>query len=494
MVSGASYIIFEDSGTYYAKNDTSGGIELANTNASYVLQSIINALPEIGGKLSCKGEFTFNYGFTITHDNVVIEGESSGEHIYGTTFYKDFDGDLITIGDASSGPGGLIGRAWNIALKHFSIYDLNAPSSKLGKGLVFEKAAFVLIEDVFIKDIHDNAVHVLDTWGIQIANSEFGSCGNTSLSRATIRVEGSVAGTNLTTDVRINNCAFEDGSYRDIDVFGFEIDYCAISTNYFEPSSTDSDAAVFVCGLGVIVSDNFFLGGGGDAIRNGKVGYGGYGTIISGNHIQGFGGDGVDSTYGGWGSITSNYISSCDGVGVRGGTRQSISQNTVIACGMEGIFVANVNTTISSNIVNANMLTGGLAGILTYGADTLIFGNIVMDSTIIATQTTGIRSSNVTCRIFGNGISGATTPILAPGTLPVVFGNTGYITENKGTSTITASTSIVFNHGLVTTPTFVSASFSPIGWGNYTWTATTTQITITVSTSGTYTVYWYAEV
>jgi len=65
---------------------------------------------------------------------------------------------------------------------------------------------------------------------------------------------------------------------------------------------------------------------------------------------------------------------------------------------------------------------------------------------------------------------------------------------NKGTETIMATTFVTFNHQLYTTPTLVLASFSVASYGNYTWTATSTQITITVSTSGTYTVYWYAEV
>jgi hypothetical protein len=66
--------------------------------------------------------------------------------------------------------------------------------------------------------------------------------------------------------------------------------------------------------------------------------------------------------------------------------------------------------------------------------------------------------------------------------------------ENSGTATITSGTSVTFNHNLVTTPTFVSCSFNATGWGSWKWSATATQITITVETSGNYTVYWTAKV
>lgn len=71
--------------------------------------------------------------------------------------------------------------------------------------------------------------------------------------------------------------------------------------------------------------------------------------------------------------------------------------------------------------------------------------------------------------------------------------NGGWTTENSGSATISASTSVTFDHGLVGTPTFVSASFNSTAVDGWKWTATSTQITITVTPSGTYTVYWTAE-
>jgi hypothetical protein len=73
-----------------------------------------------------------------------------------------------------------------------------------------------------------------------------------------------------------------------------------------------------------------------------------------------------------------------------------------------------------------------------------------------------------------------------------VWGTTG--SEMKGIATIVGSTTTTFDHHLATTPTLVLCSFNSTTYGSYKWTATTTQITVTVDTSGYYTVYWLAEV
>lgn len=72
--------------------------------------------------------------------------------------------------------------------------------------------------------------------------------------------------------------------------------------------------------------------------------------------------------------------------------------------------------------------------------------------------------------------------------------NVGYMTENKGTANIVTSTTVTFVHGLAATPTLVLASFNSTAYGAYTWTATATQITITVLNSNSYVVKWFAEV
>jgi len=66
--------------------------------------------------------------------------------------------------------------------------------------------------------------------------------------------------------------------------------------------------------------------------------------------------------------------------------------------------------------------------------------------------------------------------------------------QNSGTATISASTSVTFDHGLVGTPRHVECGFKTPGYGSWSWSATSTQITITVEVSGTYDFSWSAEV
>jgi len=67
-------------------------------------------------------------------------------------------------------------------------------------------------------------------------------------------------------------------------------------------------------------------------------------------------------------------------------------------------------------------------------------------------------------------------------------------TENWGTDTISATTTKTFNHALIGTPTHVEIGWKDTGYGDWKWSATSTQITITVTTSGTYAFSWYAKI
>jgi len=86
------------------------------------------------------------------------------------------------------------------------------------------------------------------------------------------------------------------------------------------------------------------------------------------------------------------------------------------------------------------------------------------------------------------------------------IGNNFYTTKQNGVAYIVASTAVTFTHGLGyaryyafagadanLTPTIVLASFNNTLYGAWTWTATGTQVTITVQNSGDYIVYWSAE-
>lgn len=68
-----------------------------------------------------------------------------------------------------------------------------------------------------------------------------------------------------------------------------------------------------------------------------------------------------------------------------------------------------------------------------------------------------------------------------------------YIIQNASSATISASTSVMVTHGLSGTPNVVTVTLGTTGAGDcYINTITSTQFTIHVANSGTYTVYWYA--
>jgi len=79
MVSTASYTVFKDSsGTYYARNGSTGTIEFSSTNATYVFQSCHDAID--GGLISVKsGIYLFSGDLLITNEHISIVGEGLGD-------------------------------------------------------------------------------------------------------------------------------------------------------------------------------------------------------------------------------------------------------------------------------------------------------------------------------------------------------------------------------------------------------------------------------
>jgi len=70
---------------------------------------------------------------------------------------------------------------------------------------------------------------------------------------------------------------------------------------------------------------------------------------------------------------------------------------------------------------------------------------------------------------------------------------TAFLLKNSGTIEFNNNSSVTISHGLAKIPTFVSVSFNITGWGDWKWSATLTQLTITTSNTINATAYWYAE-
>ncbi len=77
-VDTASYIIFKDGNTIYAKNGTTGKIDYSGTDASTVIQSIVDTLTATGGRIYFKaGVYRINSTLIIpSTGNIIMEGEN----------------------------------------------------------------------------------------------------------------------------------------------------------------------------------------------------------------------------------------------------------------------------------------------------------------------------------------------------------------------------------------------------------------------------------
>jgi parallel beta-helix repeat protein len=208
-------------------------------------------------------------------------------------------------------------------------------------------------------------------------------------------------------------------------------------------------------------------------------------------------------------TITGNNIYNCfdNGIALEGANDTVVSGNVIIDSGQSGISLNDQTNTGHDVVVSGNNIAGsGKDGIVVsdidnavivgnlitdsgnYGiqhgidsgedeADNIIMGNIIRTSTldgiilnwnsndiIVANNHvrgangTGIlinRSTNVDTLVTGNNVTGfPVAQITDSGTTSTIHHNKGYVTENKGTGSITsATTTDVITHGLSYTPT-----------------------------------------
>ncbi len=110
-VDTASYIIFKDGNTIYAKNGMTGKIEFSGTDAATVIQNAINALIS-GGKIFIKnGTYTLTSGITFGGEGFYNPPNRAtsiqGEEIYGTVLYNNSASVAVTLQGRFSSIGNL---------------------------------------------------------------------------------------------------------------------------------------------------------------------------------------------------------------------------------------------------------------------------------------------------------------------------------------------------------------------------------------------------
>jgi hypothetical protein len=344
------------------------------------------------------------------------------------------------------------------------------PATYIGRAVYANACDNILFKDVRFLYFSNAAIYALNTYWVSIDTCYFRESGNDTRTVGAVTIDGGGY-------VTVVGSLFMRNIYAHI-LFKGSTNMASISGSQFEGATYE--------GVGSPSQGHIY---GADAST--QTGF----RIYGNEFIATAGGPALSFFTSGFVTFSGNTINlNCvaDVFVVRSTiSRPEITGNTIVAGGPHSLYL-NGYAYAASICGNSIRVLTATIGIYLTGVGNLVSGNAIDGAgTAIGVHVSGGTLDTV---IDGNAFIGMTNPVVDDGTNTTIGDNGGYIIENKGIATITTSTNVVFNHGLATTPTFVSASFSPIGWGNYTWTATTTQITVTVSTSGTYTVYWYAEV
>lgn len=94
MVETASYTVFKDGSTYYAKNGTTGAIDYSGANASQITQNVFDACSnDVKDSVYIKGDLTFTQGLILTK-RIMVKGDCRITYSGSGSFIKIDGSDL----------------------------------------------------------------------------------------------------------------------------------------------------------------------------------------------------------------------------------------------------------------------------------------------------------------------------------------------------------------------------------------------------------------
>jgi predicted acyltransferase (DUF342 family) len=512
----ANYVIGRDAtGIIYARNGATGDIDFQSTNASYVIQSAIDAVeagPRDSGMVYIKKADYRDLYFIPSQYTVLVDYNID-------TTIQVYDGISI-ISD---------GALLRVTSLNATVLELNPDGEDYGSNHPQWKISGI----VFVGH-HDNtkttAIHMYN-WQNEMVIDNI----NTRQVATAVKVEGTAYRTviqnshfaygavpwtgNGETAVRV----FQGrGSYAphatniincDISSFktGIQIDDgygIRVLNNYFEANDVAVDSSASM----VTVIGNYIQPG------RGQIGvYAGSGTTtITGNLFM-LGGDATDS-YGIYAVastlVSSNSISVDAGdntffyspsqvgatigdniYGADGGDpnqnfidaelMRSLVTNNRISRASIGIRQRRPNPD-SRNLYTGNMFWNCIKGVVTGGRDH-VRNNEFLWGTLSETDIILNGSNNI---VKDNYLGGGTTKIdtSGMGSGNIIEDNIGFVTETSGTTS--AGTSIVVTHGLVGTPDQVTVT--PLGQTDYYYITGKGPTTFTIVSEANVAFDWYA--
>lgn len=349
LATEASYVIFiDDEGTVYARNGLTRKTDYNSTNASYVINSVMEALPPTGGYIFIKeGIYTITENIRVP-SNVALVGAGFCSKIVlatGSTI------NLIENSDRTRGND-------NILIESLHLDGNKAENPAEMGGLSFSRVRNSTIQNCWIHDFGYSGVLFYDGGGNVIQNNFVYKNRNAG-----------IEGTNEDHDIVANNVVYSNEGYP----YGYGIDYCTGSRyNIFE---------------GNVCYNNGLKSGGGlslwDGYENTIVG-----NMLTSNYvglaigIPSFG----NKTYGNMiiGNMVSNNTD--DGLHIEG-ENNSVSKNTFSSNGGNGVYINGSDTKniiIEGNRIENNQ--GWQIHITTFPSNSSIKNNFISGNDSIKNQ------------------------------------------------------------------------------------------------------------
>jgi hypothetical protein len=469
---GTSVIAVDSIGNVIAKGT-------AGTDDATVIQAAIDVSGPTGRKIViCGGSYLIN---TTIHLRswLLLEGQGN------PTLSLRVDADLIDMPRT----------CWDVTIRYLRLAGGSRQYAN-GVGLHCIVASPLHIEDVVITDFAKHAIQIDSGWSIYIRGCSIARCGDVANGHAALHIAGNSS--SPVTNVSITESVFEPNYFRDIYI-GDYVHRIAIRDCWFESEDVGegniqpSDTHVFVDGNTSYNTDLITISGNmtweptGSTCKTFFIGYVFGPVVITGNRVNSLDCD-----------VPSSGASY--GIGLTSVTDAIVSNNYINLPGASGSESAILHCIGCSRLrIFGNALIGGEFYQISLNTcqQVTILSNYLPACDRYPIHAVG-ECDNL--RILANDIvAGGWGTVGSQSTNQVAWGNTGYVTESKGTATLlNATTSIVVAHGCSATPENITVTPGSIGnatkW--YVDTIGDTNFTIHVDQDpgADITFYWRAEV
>lgn len=523
----ASYTVYREGDTYYAKN-AYGAIEFSGADAATVIQSAINAVSS-GGKIFIKnGVYGSSPSFIDLNDNIVLEGESVTQTIFNSISFRILAKSNVTLRNfkLTGSPPQTTETKWASVLicddsQHITVENVRAESVKSSVA-VFQLfvANEKTINDIMLKDLvtvdSDGFGFRFDGDTIDggvIQNVALINCEVYNAGLASTRSSDWVTGFDLTEKphikhVTVLNCkaenSWESGFHMEDAPTKDDVKFIACkSINNGQKPSRTYGAGFLVSGNTTLLNVyaegnkkcNFRLRKGNIELIDARSKSAGandiwaVGTVNAPLSIKIIGGwfEDCGAVYGGSTAIIVDGVvdSVIEGVTILrpGGTAIDISNS-------QNLKILN-NVLLEINDDGVQWKYGIQYANAAPAYNVLIVGNYLQSNkTLDAGISLGSGGTNIIC-VYNNVINITGTKFYVAGEGKIVKYNLGFTTENSGTASGTSPITVA--HGLAGTPTIVVVTPQGSTPCKVSWTADSTNIYIYHDAGTSITVSWYAE-